>query len=139
MQSGQVTATVHGRFTMPNDDTITLAPSDVLTSASDELGDALASVRSKALEASGDDRDSLFAQYKKLVNRQQKLMLRDLKVIDQDPDIVDAVQKLAMLSQQIAKVTREMKTAQQAIDGATKVLGLVDQILGILGKVGLLA
>lgn len=117
----------------------TLAPSDVIASASDELGSTLATVRGQALAASGAKREQLFDQFDQLLRRHRKLMFRDLKVIDQDPEISEAVQDLAMLTQRIAKVRREMKTAKDAIDGATKVLGFVDQILRILGKVGLLA
>lgn len=119
--------------------TDTLAPSDVIASASDELGSTLAAVRGQALAASGAKREQLFDQFDQLLRRHRKLMFRDLKVIDQDSEIADAVQDLAMLTQRIAKVRREMKTAKDAIDGATKVLGFVDQILRILGKVGLLA
>ena len=39
---------------MPTASAIT--PSDLLTSASDELGDTLAAVRGEALDASGEDR-----------------------------------------------------------------------------------
>ena len=119
--------------------TDTLAPSDILASASDELGNTLATVRGQALAASGDKRDQLFDLFDQLLRRHRKLMFRDLKVIDQDPEIAGTVQDLAMLTQRIAKVRREMKTAKDAIDGATKVLGFVDQFLRILGKVGLLA
>ena len=61
---------------MPNTDT--LLPSDILMSASDELGDTLAAVRAQALDAAGDMRDDLFDVYKKLVSRQQKIMLRGI-------------------------------------------------------------
>ena len=115
-------------------DTDTLAPSDILTSASDELGDALAAVRAQALAASGKNRDRLFDLYKDLIGRQQEIMIQDLRTIDKDPAVVAAIQQLAMLTQQISKVTREMTTAKQAIDGATKVLGFVDQILGVVAK-----
>lgn len=119
--------------------TDTLAPSDVIASASDELGSTLATVRGQALAASGAKREQLFDQYDQLLRRHRKLMFRDLKLIDQDPEIVEAIQTLATLTQRIAKVRREMTSAKDAIDGATKVLGFVDQILRILGKVGLLA
>ena len=122
---------------MANPDT--LAPSDILACASDELGNTLAAVRGQALAATGDKRDQLFDLFDQLLKRHRKLMFRDLQVIDQDPEIVEAVQDLAMLTQHIAKVRREMKTAKDAIDGATKVLGFVDQFLRILGKVGRLA
>jgi hypothetical protein len=118
--------------------TDTLAPSDVLTSASDELGSSLAAVRGQALGASGTKREELFSLYDKLLRRQRKIMFRDLKEIDKDPEIVEAIQTLTTLTQHIAKVRREMKTAKDAIDGATKVLGFVDDILKLLGKVGLL-
>lgn len=114
-----------------------LAPSDVVKSASDELGDAIASVRREALKASGAKRKTLFDLFGQLLERQQKLIFQDLKTIDQDPEITNAVQTLAMLTQQIAKVRREMTSAKQAIDGATKVLGFLDQFLGILAKVAL--
>ena len=119
--------------------TDTLAPSDILTSASDELGSTLAAVRGQALAASGDKREQLFDLFDQLLRRHRKLMFRDLKSIDQDPEIVEAIQTLATLTQRIAKVRREMTNAKDAIDGATKVLGFVDQFLRILGKVGLLA
>lgn len=119
--------------------TDTLAPSDILTSASDELGSTLAAVRGQALAASGDKREQLFDLFDQLLRRHRKLMFRDLKAIDQDPEIVEAIQTLATLTQRIAKVRREMTSAKDAIDGATKVLGFVDQFLRILGKVGLLA
>src|SRR4249919_4181423 len=118
--------------------TDTLAPSDILTSASDELGSTLAAVRGQALAASGDKREQLFDLFDQLLRRHRKLMFRDLKQIDQDPEIVEAIQTLATLTQRIAKVRREMTSAKDAIDGATKVLGFVDQFLRILGKVGLL-
>ena len=119
--------------------TDTLAPSDIITSASDELGSTLAAVRGQALAASGDKREQLFDLFDQLLRRHRKLMFRDLKQIDQDPEIVEAIQTLATLTQRIAKVRREMTNAKDAIDGATKVLGFVDQFLRILGKVGLLA
>jgi len=119
--------------------TDTLAPSDILTSASDELGSTLAAVRGQALAASGDKREQLFDLFDQLLRRHRKLMFRDLKLIDQDPEIVEAIQTLGTLTQQMAKVRREMTSAKDAIDGATKVLGFVDQFLRILGKVGLLA
>ena len=67
--------------------TDTLAPSDILASASDELGSTLATVRGQALAASGDKRDQLFDLFDQLLRRHRKLMFRDLKVIDQDPEI----------------------------------------------------
>ena len=120
-------------------DTDALAPSDIIASASDELGSTLAAVRGQALAASGDKREQLFDLFDQLLRRHRKLMFRDLKVIDKDPEIVETIQTLATLTQHIAKVRREMKNAMDAIDGATKVLGFVDQFLRILGKVGLLA
>ena len=120
-------------------ETDTLAPSDIIASASDELGSTLAAVRGQALAASGDEREQLFDLFDQLLRRHRKLMFRDLKVMDKDPEIVETIQTLARLTQQIAKVRREMKSEKDAIDGATKVLGFVDQFLSILGKVGLLA
>jgi uncharacterized protein YrrD len=120
-------------------DTDTLTPSDIIASASDELGSTLAAVRGQALAATGEKRNQLFDQFDQLLRRHRRLMFRDLKAIDQDPAIVEAVQTLSELTQRIAKVRREMKNAKDAIDGATKVLGFVDQFLRILGKVGLLA
>ena len=117
----------------------TLTPSDILASASDELGNALAAVRGQALAASGAKREELFDLFDQLLRRHRKLMFRDLKIIDQDPEIVGAIQTLATLTQHMAKVRREMKTAKDAIEGATKFLGFVDQFLRILGKVGVLA
>jgi hypothetical protein len=119
--------------------TVTLLPSDVITTTSDELGASLAAVRAKALDASGDDRAELFDLFDQLLAQQRRLIFRDLKAIDRDPAIRDAIQTLSMLTQQIAKAKREMTTATQAIDRATTVLGFIDQVLGILGRVGVLA
>lgn len=116
-----------------------LAPSDLIASASDELGGALAAIRAQALDASGPEREALFDLYDQLLRRQRKLVMRDLKAIDGDPDIQDAVGTLTTLTQQIAEAKREMTTAAQTVERATKVLGFVDQFLGILGKVGVLA
>lgn len=113
----------------------TLAPSDVLRSTSDELGDAIRLVRVQALRASGEMRKNLFDAFVQLHARQESLIFENLKGIDADPEIVKAVQALATLTQQIAKVRREMTTAKKAIDGAAKVLGFVDQFLGVLAKV----
>lgn len=111
-----------------------LAPSDILTSTSDELGDALAAVRGQALSASGEQRKELFDLYKKLIRRQQRIMLLDLQAIDKDPAIDELIDQLSTFSQQLAKAKREMTKAKQTIDSATKVLGILDQVFGIVGK-----
>jgi hypothetical protein len=116
-----------------------VAPSDVLRSATDEIGDAMAVVRSQALKATGDARRELFDQYDQLLRRLQRMMFRDLKAIDEDPTISEQIEALSMLTQQIARVRREMSTAKKALDRVTQVLGFADQILRILGRVGLLA
>ena len=119
---------------MPNP----LVPSDILSSASDELGDTIAAVRRQMLGASGKNRTSLEELFDQLIARQKSLVFQNLKVIDRDPEIIAAVQMLATQTQQIAKVRREMTTAKQVIDGATKVVGIIDQLLKFLGKVGAL-
>ncbi|WP_085622006.1 MULTISPECIES: hypothetical protein [unclassified Pseudomonas] len=119
--------------------TNTLTPSDILVSATDEVGSALAVVRSQALAATGEAREQLLEEYKKLIKKLQRLMILNLKEIDNQDTIVQAVQDLTALTQQMAKARREMADATSTIEKTTQILKYVDEFIKVLVALGLLA
>lgn len=114
-----------------------LKPSDYLTTATDEVGNALARTRAEWLTASGQKREDLEKAYDALLKRLRKLMFRDLKQIDKDPQIKQATVDLRDQADLIAKARREMTTATKAIRRAQEIVSYADKILRIIGNVGL--
>ncbi|UOV08545.1 hypothetical protein MUU77_17345 [Pseudoxanthomonas sp. F37] len=109
-----------------------IRPSDVVRSAADEIGNCMAVVRSKAINAEGSDREKLFGAYDDLLTRLQELVHQDLKAIDQDPQVQQVITRLLVLNQRLAVAKREMLAAKTVIDRTKKVLGWADEILRLL-------
>jgi hypothetical protein len=109
-------------------------PSDVVSSAADEIGECMAIVRAKAINATGQTRDELFAAYDELLTSLQDLVRRDLKEIDADPRVKGSVGELSMFTQGLAKVKREMRTAKTVIDRVRQVVGWADKILELIAS-----
>ena len=109
-----------------------IRPSDVVMSAADEIGNCMAVVRSKAINAEGSERAKLFGAYDDLLTRLQELVRKDLKAIDQDPQVQQVITRLLVLNQRLVVTRRQMRTAKTVIDGVKKVLGWADEILGLL-------
>jgi len=114
-----------------------LKTSDYLATATDEIGNAMATTRAQWLRSSGQKREELKKTYNKLKKRLQKLMFRDIKQIDKDTGIKKAIADLQDLSELILKTRREMTTAAKTVEKAKKIIGYADKILGIIGDVGL--
>ena len=111
---------------------MTIKPSDVIDSVTDEIGECLSQIRAKARVSSGKTRQDLLDSYAKLLRKLQRIMRKNLTDLDKDPRITQIVGQLAVQTQLLAKVKREMLTARKVIDKITKVAGIVDDILKII-------
>ncbi|MDF9617657.1 hypothetical protein P5705_08390 [Pseudomonas entomophila] len=117
---------------------MTFSSNDIVTSASDELGMAMATIRSRALTAVGSEREALLNEYKRLSRKQEKLIVADIRTLIDSASVRDTLNQLSVQVQELVKVRREMAEATKITEKVTQALGIVDVILKALIAIGVI-
>jgi hypothetical protein len=110
--------------------------SDVILLSEDQIGEALAKIRTQVQQIKSEDElKSLQKLREDLNNRLNQFLSQDLIALDGHPEVGKITDSLTQLTLGLNVEVKKIRTVQSAIKSGTKILGYADRLLKIIEQI----